>query len=260
MAMVDPKTNTDGSNGKNFNYRCFSSETDNNNNNKVITDKNIISAERMTALAMVAAAAESSVGPSKEESLPMPHLRGLSKHGFSSYDDKGQKFHQDLSTSAPVVSASFIGAVAPAAAVRAGGMVEDATTEGSTVTTTFTNQPLLVVGPEPNGCHGKTSRNNAYCRRQPGYKGSKYCKLHYQHYVLAGRGDAEATDKSGVEAVEQTANEKSRSFDSPKVASENLVHHQDKRYTGSPTDIRCKGMSNETRSFCHFEGVFSVVA
>lgn len=64
------------------------------------------------------------------------------------------------------------------------------------------NQPLPVVGsstnntsrqrvyhppltqPLPNGCHGRTSRNNSYCRRYPRYNGSQYCKLHYQQYVL----------------------------------------------------------------------------
>jgi len=33
--------------------------------------------------------------------------------------------------------------------------------------------------PLPNGCHGKTSRTQSFCRRGPNYNGSNYCKLHY---------------------------------------------------------------------------------
>lgn len=34
--------------------------------------------------------------------------------------------------------------------------------------------------PLPGACHGKTSRNNSFCRRQPCYNNSTFCKLHYQ--------------------------------------------------------------------------------
>ncbi len=33
--------------------------------------------------------------------------------------------------------------------------------------------------PLPNGCHGKTSRTQSFCRRAPNYNGSNFCKLHY---------------------------------------------------------------------------------
>lgn len=36
------------------------------------------------------------------------------------------------------------------------------------------------LAPLPGGCHGKTSRNQSFCRRQPCYNGSQFCKLHYQ--------------------------------------------------------------------------------
>jgi len=42
--------------------------------------------------------------------------------------------------------------------------------------------PLLT--PLTNGCHGRTCRNNSYCRRVPRYNNSMYCKLHYQHYCV----------------------------------------------------------------------------
>lgn len=44
-----------------------------------------------------------------------------------------------------------------------------------------------LAAPLPNGCHGRTSRNNSYCRRQPCYNGSNFCKLHFQQYVAACR-------------------------------------------------------------------------
>lgn len=33
--------------------------------------------------------------------------------------------------------------------------------------------------PLPDGCHGKTSRTQSFCRRGPNYNGSNFCKLHY---------------------------------------------------------------------------------
>lgn len=36
----------------------------------------------------------------------------------------------------------------------------------------------------PTGCHGRTTRTDTFCQRKPCYKGSNYCKLHYQQYVV----------------------------------------------------------------------------
>ena len=225
------KTKTEGSKGL-VEFPFSSSKTD----PKMRADT-IISAERMAALAMVAAAADDpSVGSSNGVLHEEPQ-----KHRFSSDDDDHGGGHQNLSTDATAVS-SFTNVLAIAAAE-----LEENVWAGNKMP--VTSQQHL-AGPAPNGCHGKTSRNNAYCRRQPGYKESKYCKLHYQHYILAGRGDdAEAVGVSGVEAAEATSRISS-SLISPSDASPPLVHHQDKRYTGSPTDIRCKGMSSEDAAFC----------
>ena len=53
--------------------------------------------------------------------------------------------------------------------------------------------------PLPNGCHGRTSRNNSYCRRYPRYNGSLYCKLHYQQYVLNNNNNRHIISDSSVE-------------------------------------------------------------
>ena len=192
------KTKTEGGHGL-LKFPLNSSKKD----PKMNTDT-IISAERMAALAMVAEAA----GPS-------------AKHGFSSYGDNDGG-HKKSPTDVSAVSS-----ITDVLVIAAAELEEDGWT-GSKMP--VTSQQHHHDGPDPNGCHGKTSRNNAYCRRQPGYKGSKYCKLHYQHYVLAGRGDA----------AEKTTSSPS-SLNSSSDASPTLIQHQDKRYTGSPTDIRCKG-------------------
>ncbi len=49
-------------------------------------------------------------------------------------------------------------------------------------TTVSKRNSSLLTSPIPGGCHGRTSRNNSYCRRTPCYNGSRYCKLHYQQY------------------------------------------------------------------------------
>ena len=198
------------------------------------------SAGGMAALAMVAAAAELSVGAPKEEADVSSH-EVPKKHGFSCCEREGR--NQDTFTDAPTSSFTDVLAIAAAELQE----LEEDAISGSTRSSA--DQPLL-TGPAPNGCHGRTSRNNAYCRRHPGYKGSKYCKLHYQHYVLAGGSDADAVGKTGVDEGEKTQgspNILNLSKDNP----QDLLHHQDKRYTGCPTDIRCKGMSFTVDYVCY---------
>lgn len=76
---------------------------------------------------------------------------------------------------------------------------------------------------QPQGCHGRTSRNNSYCRRQPCYKGSRYCKLHYQHYVVAG-------------------------IRTPLEEIETKTTSQDKRYTGAEGEVCCKATTTRGRA------------
>ena len=91
--------------------------------------------------------------------------------------------------------------------------------------------------PLSNGCHGRTSRNNSFCRRTPCYKGSTYCKLHYQQYVVAGtRLPLEPTATSEPNSITST----------PTI-------HQDKRYTGCD-DVRCVATTTRGRA-CAYASV-----
>lgn len=51
------------------------------------------------------------------------------------------------------------------------------------VSISSTTRPRLLK-PLPNGCHGRTNRYNSYCRKMPCYNGSRFCKMHYQLYVV----------------------------------------------------------------------------
>ena len=177
-------------------------------------------ARGMAALAMAAAAVQPSLDASKEEAHTAASRTKLAEQSVSSFTD---------------------GLTDAAAQLQEFG-------QSSSLKTTTTKKTALVQvdsyqdGPAPDACHGRTSRNNAYCRRQSGYKGSEYCKLHYQHYILAGKSDADAVAIS-CEKGEATAESPSGSSSASKDQSEALIHHQDKRYTGSPSEIRCHGMS-----------------
>jgi hypothetical protein len=94
--------------------------------------------------------------------------------------------------------------------------------------------------PLPGGCHGRTSRNNSYCRRHPCYNGSKYCKLHYQHYIVAGLRTP--MDEEEVEDTIPLSIEKIQSISSPQPSA-----HQDKRYTGSVDGTRCLATTTRGR-------------
>ena len=59
--------------------------------------------------------------------------------------------------------------------------------------------------PLPNGCHGKTSRTQSFCRRGPNYNGSNYCKLHY----FDPRYNNKSTIKEENKSTENSKNEES---------------------------------------------------
>lgn len=112
-----------------------------------------------------------------------------------------------------------------------------------------TSHPLL-ASPLPDGCHGLTSRNNSYCRRQPCYNGSKYCKLHYQHYVLSGIRSP-LTEEQPTTPVSLA----SSSFPSLEGAPVLPTMHQDKRFTGSTEDeVRCLATTTRGRA-CSYVAV-----
>lgn len=90
-----------------------------------------------------------------------------------------------------------------------------------------------LAAPLPGGCHGRTSRNNSYCRRQPCYNGSQYCKLHYQQYIIAG-----TRAPTGTGTVLE-------------LGSSQIVcaaAHQDKRFTGCDGEVRCHATTTRGRA------------
>lgn len=92
---------------------------------------------------------------------------------------------------------------------------------------------LPLSSPLPGGCHGKTSRNNSFCRRQPCYKGSNYCKLHYQHYTAGNRSGLLDDDDDSSSIAPTT---------SPDVV------HQDRRFTGAPGEQCCTATTTRGRA------------
>jgi hypothetical protein len=87
-----------------------------------------------------------------------------------------------------------------------------------------------LTAPLPNGCHGRTSRNNSYCRRMPCYNGSEYCKLHYQQYVVAGTRNVESEAMSHSPGTSNPAST-----------------YMDKRFTGCHDEIRCSATTTRGR-------------
>ena len=104
--------------------------------------------------------------------------------------------------------------------------------------------------PLSNGCHGRTSRNNSFCRRTPCYKGSTYCKLHYQQYIVAGtRLPLQSAADSEPNSITSTP-----------------TTHQDKRFTGCDSEVRCVATTTRGRpcayvrvaatKYCHLHAAY----
>lgn len=93
--------------------------------------------------------------------------------------------------------------------------------------------------PPPGSCHGRTSRNNSHCRRQPCYNGSKYCKLHYQHYIISGQ-------RSPLE--EESEQPRSICVPAHSTTIAALAPHQDRRFTGSGDEVRCQATTTRGRA------------
>ena len=93
------------------------------------------------------------------------------------------------------------------------------------------------TGPRPGRCHGRTGSAQAYCQRLPCYRGSNYCKRHYDHYVTKGgspplcRNTSETEDKSS----------------SSRSVTSTTHQQQDKRFSGSKGEIRCKATTTRGR-------------
>lgn len=87
--------------------------------------------------------------------------------------------------------------------------------------------------PLPGGCHGRTARNNSYCRRQPCYNGSKYCKLHYQMHVVSGMRPIDS----------DTVGEKTRKHSPVAIPTAQT----DKRFQGLDGEVQCSATTTRGR-------------
>lgn len=141
--------------------------------------------------------------------------------------------------------------------------------------------------PLPGGCHGRTSRNNSFCRRQPCFNESNYCKMHYQQHqkaggidtavcpVVATKGSARkptpstrrqgqnlahapphterppAVSPASIEGVANSTKKSPASHSLPFVdqalAVPNIMH-QDKRFTGAVGEVRCLATTTRGRA------------
>ena len=95
-----------------------------------------------------------------------------------------------------------------------------------------------LTSPLPGGCHGRTSRNNSYCRRHPCYNGSKYCKLHYQMHVVKGMRPEESSNSDTSSAIVERGRESPPTL--PSV-------HTDKRFQGLEGEVRCSATTTRGR-------------
>lgn len=163
--------------------------------------------KKIAALALVAAA--SSTLP---VSFPGLVFSPVSINQHNSQEEAKRKSTESLASSAPSLpqDVSDASSPIPVATLKATGKLR------------VHHPPLR--SPLPGGCHGRTARNNSYCRRHPCYNGSKYCKLHYQMHVVALRQD-------GSNAKNPIA-DKARNSPLPPV-------HTDKRFQGLDGEVKC---------------------
>lgn len=126
-----------------------------------------------------------------------------------------------------------------------------------------------LTSPLPNGCHGRTSRYNSFCRRLPCFKGSNYCKLHYSLYQEKSKSAttpaATTSDTAALVPAQQkktavflvSQNRTNRNTVVPilpvmavnsTVATLKSNAQQDKRFTGSPGEIRCHATTTRGRA------------
>lgn len=93
------------------------------------------------------------------------------------------------------------------------------------------------TGPRPGRCHGRTGSAQAYCQRLPCYKGSNYCKRHYDQYV--SKSGSSTTICRNTPETEEKGSSSSRSHAAQQ--------QQDKRFSGAKGEIRCKATTTRGR-------------
>jgi len=106
----------------------------------------------------------------------------------------------------------------------------------------FVGASNTTSGPPDGGCHGRTSRSHAFCKKLPCYNGSNYCKLHYQQYVMgSGKPNPSSADVARV-----TPSKARKVVSAPVAASSSSL--QDRRYSGSAGEVRCSATTTRGRA------------
>jgi len=254
--------------------RLALSELNNNEDNEADGRKSTVvacpdvaapNAESLAALALVAAAASRKDANAAFDAAfdfsPEERTEPVAKHGFSSFYQQAPT----KSSANPTTLSSALLAAALELQSLHDGIDFDATC------TKKANRPPL-TSPLPNGCHGRTARHNSYCRRQP-YNGSHFCKSHYQSLVLSGTATEQELKHGQIVDVqgdmpEDICGSVGGSPDGTRVSGTGhpAVHHQDKRFTGAATEIRCKATTTRGRDcsycavnatkYCHLHATF----
>jgi hypothetical protein len=113
------------------------------------------------------------------------------------------------------------------------------------------------ASPSQGGCHVITSRTQTYCRRRPCYKGSTYCKIHYQQLVLKKGGDLDgdaASEESRKARNTREMDDAKVTTSNPSTAGELQQQQQDKRFTGFKGEVRCDATTTRGRA-CTYTAV-----
>jgi len=202
---------------------------------------NINSEERIAALALVAAAANAC--------FPLTSLATGLEPQVESTQDSGRRpsfmFNEYSERNIALHLPDFDG-ILPVTPTGVDTGVDTSSVPLSDCSSRRIHHPPLAA-PLPGGCHGRTSRNNSYCRRNPCYNGSRFCKLHYQQQYTAAVVrlppviDAALSEGTGY------------SDSSTLVAAST---RQDKRYTGCDDEVRCLATTTRGRP-CAYVSVFT---
>ena len=204
--------------------------------------------KKIAALALVAAAANSAV----DLTMKMPLLSGTTT---TADDDYSQ-----------VVGGGAVVTTTTTHSTSTAGKISTHNSQPPDEAASLSPQPTgkrirhrPLLRPLPGGCHGRSSRQNSYCRRLPCFNGSSYCKLHYRQYVVGSLKPAEnaphssspkPTTKSLVSSSSSSSSlpPKQHKTTTTTTAAAGPPHQQDRRYMGSPNEERCLATTTRGRA------------
>ena len=197
---------------------------------------NIHSEERIAALALLAAAACFPLTSLAAGSEPQVESLQGSALGpsfmFNKHSERNNALHLPDFDGLPPVTPTGVDTGVDTSSV----LMSDSTSRRI-------HHPHLTA-PLPGGCHGRTSRNNSYCRRNPCYNGSMFCKLHYQQQFIA----------AVPPVINAALSEDTDHADGSTTGVAST--RQDKRYTGCDDEVRCLATTTRGRP-CAYVSVFA---